>query len=61
MAWPEAPSRRGRDRGQLDAGVFEDLVQAVGMAGALQDEELAVPGEIAECKKWGRGAQSWDG
>jgi hypothetical protein len=37
-----------RDRGELDAGVFEHLVEAVGVARALLDEEFPVAGEITE-------------
>jgi hypothetical protein len=38
----------GRDRGQLHAGVLEQLVHAVDLAGALVAERLAVAGEVPQ-------------
>lgn len=38
----------GGDRGELDAGVLEDLVQALGLAGPFLDLGLAVPGQVPQ-------------
>jgi hypothetical protein len=38
----------GRDRGQLDAGVLEHLVQPRGFAGAILNLSLAIPRQIPE-------------
>jgi hypothetical protein len=47
MAVPR-PADVGGDRGELDSGVLQDLVQALRLPGALLDLSLAVPGEVAE-------------
>jgi len=45
---PGGAEQAAGDRGQLDAGVFEDFVQAVGVARALLNEDLTVAREVAE-------------
>jgi hypothetical protein len=46
------PARHPQDvaghRRQLDARVFQHLLQALGLAGALLDDDLAVAGEVAQ-------------
>ena len=54
MARPETPRDIGGHGRELDAGVFEDLVEAIGFPGAVLDQDLAIPGEVAQFAQ-GRG------
>lgn len=38
----------GGDAGELDPGVLERLLPPIGIAGALADQRLAIPGQIAQ-------------
>src|SRR5215216_147046 len=49
----------GRHRGQLDGGVLEQLLQAVGLTRALPDERLAIAGQVAQLARTSPCSSSW--
>jgi hypothetical protein len=56
LAGGDAPDGRG-DRGELDAGVLEGLLQALDLPAPGVDLGLAVPGELAQLRISGGGTK----